>query len=438
MCAFRGTRKEYEGIMSITIFGIIWLGLIFLAFVIPNLKFIITLTFLSMVLQCSNVIILGDSLIGPATITCFVFIVKSYFYKQKIICNNDVKIKYLFCLFSLLILSAIISLVANRLISSTYIMRLVQLILYVFTSYRMYCISNFLGKKYISTCFKKITIFVLIMGIIQFMTTSGVLPRFTIINELFFNDQSENVYYYQDNYYRLCSIFMEPSYCASFLVGAYSFFLITSSKNNSNYFLIGCIAIEMILTFSSTAYIAIVVVSLAIIILRANKTSSKIVFFAGLISGTLFLVLGQNILKSVIFDKLSSGSANSRYYWNKNALTAFNSSKVYGIGYKNVRASSIVYSLLGQVGLIGFSIYLLICLFFVSVIFKNKKSNYYYLGFSFSIISVIVCQFIACPDLDLCTLWLFVYLFGLSVQNDCFLKLKLEGENYDRKDLYLY
>ena len=231
---------------------------------------------------------------------------------------------------------------------------------------------------------------------------------------LFYNDHSANVYYHMNHYRRLCSVFMEPSYCACYLCAVFMYF---SNKKftTKNIVLLVFIALEVLLGFSTTGYIALVISTLIFLIGRFNSKTGKYLLTCGLFALIFLLIFFNDTLNQVIFDKMSSGSANTRYYWNRNALRAFQSSKFFGVGYKNVRASTIFYSLLGELGLFGLIFYLALNLSILLFIFKNRNHKYHnVLGIGLGIVSICICQTIACPDLDLCVYWLFMFLFAIS------------------------
>lgn len=98
-------------------------------------------------------------------------------------------------------------------------------------------------------------------------------------------------------------------------------------------------------------------------------------------------------------------------------------------GYKNYRASSIVACLLAETGTIGVMMYFTLSLQLLKPI-TGKKYTGHNKGIYFAVISAIIAQLIACPDLDLCTLWLWLYIVGLygskRINNDMRKVSKLE------------
>ena len=118
-----------------------------------------------------------------------------------------------------------------------------------------------------------------------------------------------------------------------------------------------------------------------------------------------------DLLDSVVFSKSESGSYFTRLNMNNSAIQMFKSSPVLGKGYKSIRGSSIIYSILGELGICGFLIYILFNLsIFLPIVSKNfYKLSELNVGLRFSVMSACVCRIIACPDLDLCAYWFWLY-----------------------------
>ena len=69
--------------MTITLFGIIWIVLLIYSFYKTRIQFLISLTLLSMIFQCTNVIELNNQGIGPQLITSITFIIRSIYISQR-------------------------------------------------------------------------------------------------------------------------------------------------------------------------------------------------------------------------------------------------------------------------------------------------------------------------------------------------------------------
>ena len=393
-----------------TLFGFIWLLLILFSFFSSNIKYILFLTIFSMILQCTNIVDTSSIQFGPQVITCLFFII---YYILKI--KNIKKLKIptmaisLICIYLVILLSSFIN-------STSIIiyLRIIMLGIYIVTFIIMFNLNKQLEDQTIYKIIKIITLFVLIMGIIQILTTSGKFDRIGIISSLFYNDHSYDVYYWHQNYSRLCSTFMEPSYCGCFLVAMFYYYLSIYNKEDKNIFILSLLAIEIVLTKSTTAYVAFAIGALLLLLFSKNKNVKR-VFVPLIIIALLFLFIFKfEVINSVIFSKTTSGSFNARSNWNQRSLNRFYDSPLIGIGYKNIRGSSILFSLLGEIGLIGMILYVLFNIQYIYQYIKNKRNlTINQEGIICAIITIFISQVIACPDLDFCVYWLFLYLFAL-------------------------
>ena len=284
----------------------------------------------------------------------------------------------------------------------------------------MFRAGKFIRADFCDKLLRRLTAFLAVVGFAQFLITSGVLPRTLFMQELFYNDAYVDnvVYYSQDHYFRVLSTYMEPSYYAPFLVGAFFYFLNDKSSMKRNEFLLFILALQILLTFSSTAYGATFVMMTFFLFSRAgNKKYKGSIIAIGIIGCfPMFCVLFP-VMDAVIFSKRSSGSWAARHYFNINAYSAFLNSPIFGVGYKQTRGSSLYFSLLGQLGLVGFGAYLMIMVPIVRLLFSKKagkRVKRQYVGLCFAVLSVTVCQMIAIPDLDICSYWMWMNLLALS------------------------
>ena len=250
----------------------------------------------------------------------------------------------------------------------------------------------------------------MIFGVVQLLIVSGIIPRMEIISQLFYNETwNESIAYYSSTKFRLHSTFMEPSYCGAFLVGSFFFIVCQRFKYKKlKILLLLFCGIEIALTESTTAYVSMVILTIIFILDKRNRKYIKYIIPVGVLVFAVMLLSGE-VLNRVLFKKLESGSAAERGLWNTRALESFYNSIFIGVGYKNLRASSIIYSLLGEVGLVGISIYFYTMIISVKSIFK-KKIKYESLGAQFFLLSVIIAQWISCPDLEFSAFWFAMYL----------------------------
>ena len=404
--------------MNLTIFGIIWLTISFFGLILNNSKILFSLALFGLCLQSTNVLYLGENGVGPGLVSCgFLIIFALFNIKSRSRSKTDNKFfaTTILCIFSLVVFAIIFSFLLNDLWTTEYLLPFFQLIIYIVTFFICFNLKG-LDFGFLKKLIKFLTIFLLVMGVVQLLITTNFLPRINLIKDIFYNDNAENVYFNANNYYRICSTFMEPSYYATFLVPIYSFYFI-NYKKISDLPLIFFIVLEIILTLSTTAYLAFLIANIFLFFSRVNDKLAKIICLCA-IFGLLFLfIFCRPLLDEVIFNKLESGSANTRYWRDYECIQAFISSPILGVGYKAVRGSSLITSILGQLGIVGALLIFSIFIIFFYLFIKNKKRNLLISNFSFCVVAVFLCLFIACPDLDMCTLWLFLMLFAVSVKN---------------------
>lgn len=397
-----------------TIFGAIYIIILIFAF-FTNIKFLFALTIFSSVLQCDNVFVIGSAGIGPQVITSFVFFIKVILIKKDKFLIINKKILLIEISAFLMLIISFISLIVNNKLENV-IFRYLQLIIYFLCFIAMSKVSDLIDNKFVHKCIKYLSVFLIIVGFIQLMITTGLLPRFTLIKELLYNDNLSNVIYFtRDNYFRILSTYMEPSYYACFLVGAFYYFLIQVKRTKGEIVLTFFLFIQIILTFSSTAYIAFAVIGLVYFILTKNWKKRLIMALLA-VAGLLILYFGfYDVLDSVILSKAESGSANARFANDAKAIRIFNENKFIGVGYKTIRASSAITTILAEMGIIGLSCYSILNFFIVKDIFHADKKNIdkQELGIRVAILSVVVAQIVAVPDIDICAYWMWMNILAV-------------------------
>lgn len=400
-----------------TLFGIIWFIIILWFLIKKTATDMVFLTVFFMTLQSTNVLYIGGSGIGPGVLTSIACVIK-------IIVGQNLKFRkmtkpvlvYIVSVIMLLVVAA--SLYFNNTLADR-LMLFMQITSYVICFICIQLIRNSISIDELYQSLRKIFIFHAIFGFIQLLTTMNILPLRSLLRIIFYNDTSRDVLFNGRAFYvRVMSTFMEPSYFAGFVVGAFYLLLMNKNKIRQNLFLLAALFIELLLTQSSTAYGAFVIVGLFIILFSKTFTiKQKIIICVIGVAGLLVLYFGfYSLLDAVIFSKSETGSYVTRVRYNNSALKAFYDSPYIGVGYKNVRGSSIIYSLLGQLGIIG-----LCCYFFFNVsvfltgIRKLKKTDVMLNASKIGVLGAITCQIIACPDLDLCTYWIWLYIFSLTL-----------------------
>lgn len=407
-----------------TFFGFIWLLVVLFTFFTRDTLHFALLTIFFMLFQSVNIIVLPSGQgIGPQILTSILFLVRyaltKPFHPLKL---NKKKIFE----------NSIIVLFVLEIILSTYMAgNLFDRFLYIIQiGVYFLCFGlmrNCLGKDNINLLNKtirEIIIFVVILGIIQFFACINILPIKHVLSILFFNDTSQNVFFHYDFFPRVTSLFMEPSYFAAFAVGSFYFLLSKKNELKKNVWLLIVLFLEIILTKSSTAYGSFFVIGILFVLFSNDlKDVQKfLIILIALIGFMLLYFCFYDLLDTVIFSKTTSSSGLTRSYWNINAMNEFYSKPFFGCGYKNTRGSSIIFSLLGELGSFGLMLYILFNIrYATNIIFCNKKRKIMkeYNGVIFGLLAAIVCQIIACPDLDLCSYWYWLYI--LALYNGCFI-----------------
>lgn len=402
--------------MSVTVFGIIWLSLMIYAFFRLKIKHFIFLTLFSMLFQCNNIFIIGTQGVGPQLVTSFCFIIKSYLVKYKHIQIRLTKhILRACCVFLLYI---VINSLKNH-VFNIRVLDIFQLLIYYCCAVRMYRCKLSLREEDLKKYIIIIISFIAVFSPIQLLATYGFIPR-GILTPFFFNDLGDFVYFHRPEIYkRLLGTFMEPSYCSSFIVGAILYVLHLRRTISHSYILLIILTLELILTKSSTGYGTLAIMLIIYFLSFRNKNALKIAVPICLIAAVVFLVAKDTLLNEVIFNKMSSESGVHRSSINARAIETFLEEPIWGIGWKESRASSYLLCLLAELGLIGCVLYLFVFALSYSPIIFNKKKHYNenIQAIHLFFISVCVAQIIAIPDIQFTVFWLGIYLISLSYSN---------------------
>ncbi len=410
--------------MSITIFGFIWIAVLIFSFFNNNPKYMISTILLAMVFQSASVIMLGDDGIGPQVITSGVAVLYTVIFSMRTgsfgkIHLSKIKAPNISMAASLvLIISMVISYLINRknysISQNQFILWLLMIIIYIFCYFSCWILAKTIEKKELEKIIIRAITFVVVIGALQFLTTINILPRNFLWTTFIYTSDTRSAYYWDHSAYkRLFSTFMEPSYCGAFLVGAF-YYVISRKLTRQKILLSIALAIEIILTFSSTAYGTLAIVGVIYLFVSKDKKALKYLVPIALLACFLALFSGglMDVLNQVIFEKDSTGSFHTRQNWDINALEQFKLFPKFGAGYKNVRGAQFLPSLLAQIGIFG-----AIPWFFMSfsLLFSSlKKSNQNNISCGLFLISTIVAMFIGIPDIDFSCFWNAMHIFALT------------------------
>ena len=413
-----------------TIFGCVWILLLLFCF--PKKENMIALTIISSTIQCSNVFVFGTIGIGPQIITSLVFIIRILIIKAKLRVKFSTDdwgiIRCLLIVFGVSVASSIY----NNNISDSAV-RLVQLFVYIMCAFCMGYIANIMTHDKVYKMVRKLTIWMIVFGFVQLIFSSGVFPKLWLFDELFFNEKGQYVYYHSNGgYRRILGSYMEPSYYAGFVVGAFYYFLPIKNKRKENWLIMFFLGIQMILSFASSAYGAFVIVGFLFFLFTREKAFKWKSFFVAIVGFALIYIFFYRVLDQVVFSKISmeNDSYRVRYWSDMMALDAFKKSPIIGNGYKTVRGSSIIYTILGELGIIGLVAYIIMNgnIIVKNYICKTKKCvNDYVLAVSLAMMASVAIQILAVPDIDICTYWMWLDIMMLHLM----ITVKSRGKAYE-------
>lgn len=411
--------------MRITVFGVLWCIILIYIFIHNNPKYTIGITLFSMVFQVSSVVFIGDSGIGPQIFTSAAMIVWDQIHlwgKGKLVIKRrkrsiEEKISFLAILLfiGVILFSHHVNKYDYNMPAITYMMYFIQLVIF-FLCYLSCChAAENLSEKELQTIIVSLIIFVLVVGGIQILTTTNILPKNICLEMFIYNTKNSAIAYFSKYYFRFFSTFMEPSYCAGFLVGAFYYLITVKPLSRGRIWLSVAVLLAIILTFSSTAYGTFAIVGVAYLLFSKNKRALKILIPLG-VAMLLFLAVSgklMEILNDVIFKKMETGSGMTRVGWDKFALKQFQLSPWVGIGYKNTRGSAFIYSLLAQLGVFG-----AIAWFGINIpllVYSIKKRTKKKMNYEFFHIAVIIAMMIAIPDIDFVGFWISMYICAAAM-----------------------
>lgn len=403
-----------------TLFTLIWSACMLYGFTTMNAMVVMTLLF--MTFQCANVVSFGGITVGPQILTSMCLIVRFLIFSRFRVYKTKYN-KLINVLLVVLVIEIIVSALYNNVISNNYLY-ILQLTTYVFCFVILRYSSMEFDEDLLYKILRGIIIFVAVVGILQWLATMNILPIKRILKVLFYNDDSMNIYFNENDYYhnsRVYSTFMEPSYLAGFSVGAFYYLLSLREKWKSNTLLFIILLIEIFLSTSSTAYAALVLVGVIFIVNARQISLTKkctLIFCAVIVFSVLYFQCYE-LLEKVLFNKWNSNSGVARRIMDNDALNAFYSSELLGVGYKCVRGSSVFYSMLGEIGIIGTALYTMTnAIIYIPIInnrlIRSELPNNY-AAVLFGLLSAFVCLVIAVPDIDMCTYWFWMYCLAICI-----------------------
>ena len=402
--------------MSITLFGGIWLVYLIYCFLSSDHRKMLFAALLSMVFQCNNILYFGDTGIGTQ-----VFTIGVAWTRLLLIRPLKEKIRPLMMLSALVlgILGAVVlSLVVNRLLYGDSIIAIAMIGVYVLFLVTLSQKRLRVDEPWMERTENRILIVVLVIGALQVLCKSGADVLTLPLQWLVYNDvdNSDVIFSYKE-LNRFYATFMEPSYCGAYLVGMFALLMLRQRMTVKNLVLGVLTCTAIVLTRSSTAYGGVVIVGILLLVTHAKKKVFKFLLPAFLLAGLGLAIFNMDLLNEVIFEKAQTGSFTTRARLNQLALVEFISNPAFGSGYRSVRASSIWYTLLGEQGVVGCGVYLFLVAVVLWWAIRGEKSPAAS-SKSFFVLGIVICQFIACPDLNFSPFWMALYALAMALQID--------------------
>ena len=401
--------------MQITIFGGVWFVCILISCITNSTKKIklIAPFIISMIFQCNMFVRIQETSIGMQIVSitmlfilCIITRNTQVLNKEKFCVNNP-----LFVALLLYLIYFVLSSIFHNIIT-TKPLNLMMIIIYIGTALILLKTKLSITEEQLEKIENTIINIVIIVGVLQMLCKLGFLPIEGILKLWIYNDNNSNIIFNSKNTSAFYSTFMEPSYCGTALVGFFALVSLREVKKSNIYYLV-FIVISIIMTRSTTAYIGLAIVFILIAFSRTNKRTYSLIAIPFIVIIVIIFVFNIDLLNEVIFYKSESASFRVRSNWNQYAFQNFIENPIFGLGYLRSRASSLLFTLLAEQGIIGTGLYCLIIFLFVGVYF-SKKNNSTVKAHALMLMAISICQFIACPDLNNCVFWMGLYLFVLS------------------------
>ena len=411
--------------MNITLFGGIWLLYLIRCFFANDHRKMLFAALLSMVLQCNNVLYIGDTGIGVQVFTIGIAWTRLLLIRP--LAERPRPLLTLSVLVLGILGAVVLSLVVNGLLYGESIIALAMIGVYVLFLVTLARKHLLVDGPWMERTENRILTLVLVIGALQVLCKSGADVLTLPLQWLVYNDvnNSDVIFGYKD-LNRFYATFMEPSYCGAYLVGMFAVLMVRQQMTWKNLLLGGLTCLAIVLTRSSTAYGGLVIVGVLLLLTKAKKKVFRFLLPAFLLAGLALAIYNMDLLNEVIFEKAQTGSFSTRSRMNQLALVEFVSNPLLGGGYRSVRASSIWYSLLGELGLLGCGIYLFLTGLSLRWAIRGER-NPAAGSKSFFVLGIVICQFIACPDLNFSPFWMALYMLVMALQMDA--RQPLKGGN---------
>lgn len=306
---------------------------------------------------------------------------------------------------------------------STSLTNMFTLVVYIVTISIMYKYRSKISHNEFGKLIRIILFAVLAIGTISMVSLNFGIGSDFFKDTIYSDTESRSIEvlnrYGRNVGFRFVSTFKEGSYCGGFLASFLLASIVAEFKNNR--WIIFFTIIAILLNQSSTGFV-ITGIGIVLIVLFSKKRSMKVYVpvIALCVITVIMVVFYEDIFTTLVLNKLSSSSGLQRNIKNKNCWDAMCYSLGLGIGLGNIRGSSLIFNLLGSVGVPGT---LLFCRFIFQVMKGNQRSARDYnmdKNRLFALVFAAFCllaQMLSQPDLFLNTFWMAIMLLAITDKN---------------------
>ncbi|CAI0798019.1 hypothetical protein [Serratia quinivorans] len=409
--------------MTLTLFGIVWCSLALLFIFFPP-KYLYVLMLTSCVFQAASVFSFGSLWITPFFFTQILFLIKlSPYVLANGLSLNISKVTFLFVV--LVIFSVIITMSAPSLFSGT------RVVSSAF-SFEINYATNGKPLRFSMSNISQICLF--IINVTTLLVAYRFAPKIINFNQLYLSyylsvlvfgffslwwlvskDTLPVDFLYSNGGYsitalaesRLASTYSEPSSAGAFIASSLAPLLFARRKFGILLLGVGMLFL-LTLNRSSTAILTAVTSFLLFFILRGTNAQRVLISLCVLliISSIIFIIFGDTLL-SLYDNKMSSDSGMIRSWSNYLSLSALYDSYFMGLGLGSNRASSLLLTVLTNLGVVGFILFSTVVYFMTKPLFKNRKEPNA-LFFLTLFLGFILGAFFSVPDISSPSLWMFL------------------------------
>lgn len=403
--------------MQFTLFGVIWILLLTFFFFVMDVHYIVAMALFSMVLQCNNVMQLGSTGVGVQVFTALIVLFRFALLPTKYQSMSKMDRSFYTAPLLLVMYLLICSLLIHKQFSKNWV-KVTIIAVYALLFFFLYCkqLPASINEQWLEKTIDSIVVIVITIGFIQYFACAGESFLRPILSTFVFNDVSNKnvIFHAKPSYLAMYSTFMEPSYFAAFMVGCFSIISMRDDVSGKNLVLLLMIGVSILLSRSSTGFGGLAIV-LAIQTIRffGKKNIVRVIVPIAIIAVFLLVFLKYDLLDRVLFSKNESSSYIVRARWNQRAWGQFLGNPIFGVGLGYSRASSLFYTILAELGILGLIFYFKIILQNIRFLFSNIES-YLVTGAAFSILAISICQLIACPDLNFSPFWMMMFIMAIS------------------------